>query len=1058
MEGVQELLEKALGNRYRIEGEVGRGATATVYLARDLAHDRAVAVKVLNPDLVQAVGGQRFLREIRLAAGLQHPHLLAIHDSGDAAGLFYYVTPYLPDGSLRARLAVERQLSIEEALRITHDVGEALAYIHAEGVVHRDVKPENILFSGSHACLADFGIARAISAISASGTATDTLTSDGLAVGTPAYMSPEQASGERAMDARSDQYSLACVTYETIAGVAPFIGATAQAVIAQRFAHAAPLLTFYRPSVPAGINAAVARALSLSPSDRFPSVASFLAALDAGMATGAAAIAGGVDDRRIRRRWFVLGAAAAAALVAALGFGSAYDRVRASFAPALDTTRYAVLPFAVVGEANAAAGEGVTRAVYESLRRWNGLPLVSEMTVRDLLEQRKSQVLSQSTALDAAAALGAGRLIWGRVERDGPSVVVHADVYDVAARRSLRDDAATVAPGSVALRAAQLVNALLRPPGAPDATSYADGGTRNFAAWLAFGRGQAALSAWDLERAEREFTAAAAADPSFVAAQLWRAQLGAWLHPEEPGKWHDAAVRLEHGVDAFPLREAAIAAAIVGLARGDYPGSCAAYEKVRALNPLDPFAWYGLGYCRDADSVVVADRRSPSGWAFRSSWDAAAKAYLKVIETDPRALALPVVARLLRVLPMQARNRRFGSSLDRGSLRFGASPQLAADTLAFVPWTLPDMARGRERTDPARLAAALDRNREILLGVVREWTRKFPRSPDAFEAFAEVREGRFEVGDVVRGDWSALQAVRMARGLSRTEAERLGTGGREVRLLVKRGEFEAARLLADSLLHEWSKPGSEAADSVLRGLAALTGKAQLTARLNQIADADRVVAGIPVPQALGEAAAELDAYADLGVCDGIESRFDKVRSLVNSYSDERRAPLLAGLTWRAAVAAAPCTRARMTLLGASPENRLFSAQRSFAEGNLRRTRVLLDSLLLGTRGARPGEVSLDHTFQLAWLRTALGDTAKATEMLDRALGALPTQGRWLTMRTREAAALARAMVFRAELAAEAGDLATARTWTRSADLLWREADPIVRKDLDGLMSRLQLTH
>jgi tRNA A-37 threonylcarbamoyl transferase component Bud32/tetratricopeptide (TPR) repeat protein len=320
-----EWVRGELADRYRIERELGRGGAATVYLAEDLAQQRQVAVKVLHPELVEAVGGQRFLREIRLAASLHHPHLVAIHSWGETKGLFYFVAPYLPDGSLRARLQRERQLSVDEALRITREVADALGHVHDHAIVHRDVKPENILFAGKHACLADFGIARAVE--TAVG---DTLTSTGLVVGTPAYMSPEQASGERAVDARSDQYSLACVLYEMLAGMPPFVGATVQSVIAQRFAHPPSPLTFYRPNVSPAIEDALSRALAIAPADRFDSVRDFVVAFDR-PATSAIRIDPGVRFHKLRRRWFMAGAAAAMIVIGLFGFNQAYDRFGGSF-------------------------------------------------------------------------------------------------------------------------------------------------------------------------------------------------------------------------------------------------------------------------------------------------------------------------------------------------------------------------------------------------------------------------------------------------------------------------------------------------------------------------------------------------------------------------------------------------------------------------------------------------------------------------------------------------------------------------------------------------------
>ena len=227
LERVREALSAALGDRYTIERELGRGGMATVYVAEDLRHSRQVAIKVLRSDVAAAIGAERFLREIAIAARLTHPHVLPLIDSGQAAGSLYYVMPYVRGESLRERLVREKRLSLEDALRIARELGAGLDYAHREGFVHRDVKPENMLLVDGHAVLADFGIARAI--FQAGG---DHVTEVGLAIGTPDYMSPEQAAGDRELDGRCDEYALACVIYEMLAGAPPFSGTSARAIIA----------------------------------------------------------------------------------------------------------------------------------------------------------------------------------------------------------------------------------------------------------------------------------------------------------------------------------------------------------------------------------------------------------------------------------------------------------------------------------------------------------------------------------------------------------------------------------------------------------------------------------------------------------------------------------------------------------------------------------------------------------------------------------------------------------------------------------------------------------
>ena len=274
MSAVPDRLTAALTGRYTIERELGQGGMATVYLAHDLRHDRDVAIKVLHPDLGAALGGERFLSEIRTTARLQHPHILPLLDSGEADGLLYYVMPLVTGETLRARLEREQQLPVEDAVRIAREVADALGYAHGLGVIHRDIKPENILLQGGHALVADFGIALAVQ--SAGGTR---MTQTGLSLGTPQYMSPEQAMGEKMIDARSDIYALGAVTYEMLVGEAPFTGPTVQAIVARLITEEPRGIAAQRKAVPPGVENTVLRALEKLPADRFASAAEFSAAL-----------------------------------------------------------------------------------------------------------------------------------------------------------------------------------------------------------------------------------------------------------------------------------------------------------------------------------------------------------------------------------------------------------------------------------------------------------------------------------------------------------------------------------------------------------------------------------------------------------------------------------------------------------------------------------------------------------------------------------------------------------------------------------------------------------
>jgi serine/threonine protein kinase len=272
-EGFEDRLKAALADRYRVDRELGQGGMAVVFLARDLKHDRDVALKVMRPELAASIGTDRFLREIQIAAKLSHPHILGVYDSGEAEGFLYYVMPYVEGESLRDRLNRQKQLPMDDALRITRDVAAALSHAHAHEIVHRDIKPENILLHDGEAVVTDFGIARAAS------DAGERLTVTGIAVGTPAYMSPEQSVGDSNLDGRSDLYSLGCVLYEMLAGETPYLGNTPQAIIAKKLSEPAPRVSVVRDAVPAPIDDALTIAMARTRADRFATAEGFALAL-----------------------------------------------------------------------------------------------------------------------------------------------------------------------------------------------------------------------------------------------------------------------------------------------------------------------------------------------------------------------------------------------------------------------------------------------------------------------------------------------------------------------------------------------------------------------------------------------------------------------------------------------------------------------------------------------------------------------------------------------------------------------------------------------------------
>jgi len=374
-----EQLGTALAGRYSVERELGRGGMATVYLADDLRHQRKVAIKVLRPELGSVLGPERFTREIRMAAGLTHPHILPLHDSGEAGGLLFYVMPYVRGESLRQRLSRKKQLPTEEAVAIVRQVAAALDHAHGHGLVHRDIKPENILLHEGEAMVTDFGIA-----LAADGSAGERLTATGLMVGTPEYMSPEQAAGERTLDPRSDIYSLGCVLYEMLAGEPPYTGPTAQAVIAKRFIDPVPRVRRLRPAVPAAVEEAVMRALARVPADRFASAGALAEAL-----TGPA---------------------------------SANPR-----GPSI-----AVLPFRNLSTdpENEYFADGITEDVIAQLSKVRALKVISSGSVMRFKNREQS-------LQEIGAALDVSTLLEGSVRRAGSRVRIVAELIDAETNRQL---------------------------------------------------------------------------------------------------------------------------------------------------------------------------------------------------------------------------------------------------------------------------------------------------------------------------------------------------------------------------------------------------------------------------------------------------------------------------------------------------------------------------------------------------------------------------------------------------------------------------------------------
>jgi serine/threonine-protein kinase len=557
-----ELFRAALSDRYAIEREIGRGGMARVFLAQDLRHHRHVAIKVLSPELGAAIGAERFLREIEIAAKLTHPHILPLHDSGEAAGLLYYVMPFVEGESLRARLDREKQLPLEDALTITREVGDALAYAHSRGVLHRDVKPENILFEAGHAVIADFGIARAVSA------AGEKITATGVVLGTPSYMSPEQIAGDPSIDGRTDVYSLGCLLYEMLAGEPPFGGRSAQAIFARRMTEPVPSVRTTREHIPDAVDRAIAKALARAPADRYTTVGQFVGALSD------TALAPPRPARPERRRSTMAIAVTAVALIAA-----ALVVAKAKFRPALpiSTGRVAVLPFAVRGSGSLSyLAEGMVDLLSRGLDGAADLRTVDAASILTTVAREGAGVIDIERGRRIARRLGAGRYVLGSINAAGPRVRIQAALYDDAGaneeartQASVEGDTARLFELVDQLSAQLLVRRDGEPPTRLAQTAAIT--TRSLVALKAYLEAERRLRAASLQPAKIDsaitmFQSAVTEDSTFALAQYRLAVAAGWANRH--GMSTAAATRAHRLSDRLGDRDRRLLAAYVDFRRG----------------------------------------------------------------------------------------------------------------------------------------------------------------------------------------------------------------------------------------------------------------------------------------------------------------------------------------------------------------------------------------------------------------------------------------------------------------------------------------------------------
>jgi serine/threonine-protein kinase len=786
-----------------------------VYLARDAKHGRRVALKILRPELAGSVAHERFLREIRVAAGLQHSNILPLYDSGETTNSLYFVMPYMEGESLRERMTREARMTLADCVAVIREVADALTFAHERGVVHRDVKPENIILgAGGHAFIGDFGVAQALTvatlpgiSISRSG---DRLTGGGLVVGTLPYMSPEQLTGDERVDGRSDQYSLACVFFEMMTKHTPHTGNTPLELIRQQMENAPKRIREHRRDVSRRVDAVLTRALSPEPEQRFATVREFAEELARVAATSSAEV------RRQRLVAWMGGAASVAAAV------MVFNWVRIPDHPPLDPSLYAVLPFQHDSAAeHALGGDQCQLLLSTAFSHWRGLRLVDYARSNSAYMQVVGDFPpTLEGVLAAAKVLRAGNAAWGSVTLVGDSIYVRAALYDVASGESIREYQIVVAAGLDGLpsKFRQLADTLLlHVAGAPRRADAM--GTSSLEAWRAYSEGHRALAIWDLPAAHTAFRRATELDPDFAHAWLWLVQSTTWSRTFARAAWRDAAAQLVAVSDGLPPNERESARALLEVAEGRFQEACQRYRALIAEDSLNFAAWFGLGECQSLDRLVVQDRASPSGWRFRSSQHSAIQAYRRALSLTPasfmafRGRGFDRLESLLFANPGNFKQGFLVAGNDTTVM--GAFPSLnaAGDTIEFVPFTLAQLFDFGEAR-PATMEAALARNRRVLLEVTETWTRAFPRSADAIEAHARA----LELAGALTSPRNANARARYleARSLSEDANQRTRLAVGEVRVLLKSRDFATAGRLADSIATAPPQPDGGAADPAMR--------------------------------------------------------------------------------------------------------------------------------------------------------------------------------------------------------------------------------------------------
>ena len=1025
-------------NRYTIERELGRGGTATVYLAQDTTTSTSVALKVLHRELAESVAADRFLREFRMNAGLRHPHIAPILNSGQFGADLFLVMPHMESGSLRVRLDKERQLSVDAVVEIVRAVGSALQHAHERGFIHRDVKPENILFSGSEAYLSDFGIARAVERVMG-----DSTTSSGIVRGTPAYMSPEQASGDHRLDGRSDQFSFACVVYEMLAGVPPFQGPTQESTIAMRFRVPPREISVYRPAVSQAIERVIQKAMSLSPADRYASMNEFVKAFDAAVLNPP----GPARAHSIARRDPRLILATIGSALVLLAIATAYSAKRGWFgrgATVADTTQVVVLPLETREKAATETGPEPYELLQQALRRWQDLHVVRLDLTQDALAGRGPGRLSPADMRSIASSVGARRFIVVRQVRTPTGKAVFAEYRDVEtgplhdAQLDLPADSGQLTGVYAALADSMVLR------GETDDGPPGRAGPRHLFATQAFIRALNARKEWDLSRADSELATALSFDPAFSRAYVWQGQQRSWQGLDAQ-RWIVPVERALADTTSLTPSERVMAHALADLGHGQYQDACNNYKTLIKNNASNFVGWYGLGECNQKDQIVIPDSRSRSRWRYRGSLQQAVTSYTRAFQLIPatyRGFQRNGYRRLLEILFMAGNRWKPGTSGGDNPRRFYGIPAIAGDTLVLVPWPQADVTG--QRVPTTGVLSAIPPLRRIFDTVVTTWSSAFPRSPATKEAVAISLD--------LRGDPAAIDTLEVAERLTADRAERVRLAAIRVSMQLKfnaAGSTEALGRVfasADSLLRMNSDPADPQIAGYLAPIAAMTGQCQRTSKLmgRKIA----ATADGPVPRDVQAEIASLEAYVVVG-CQPTDvwHRLDDITSSFagRQRTDAQEQALVeqVNMIIRSTLPPDSAWTGRFATRG----GRLIAAEHFISEGRADSARGRLREAARVRRSALAGQVTAEAVVPEARAWLALADTAAAISSLEEALTTARHAPPILTDQTRynteRMGFLIQAYALHALLLANR-DRARARQSAKVAAVMWLRPDSSLR--------------